>query len=102
VYKTSGKPISAFKQDFNKTLDSLDYDFRAFSLTISPRVKLYSEIDARCERMVEAGLLREIGQLFSEGRLPEYSPAALAVGYRQGLEFLCSGDVRILLSFVLY
>jgi len=52
-----------------------------------PRSSLYPILDARCDRMLEEGLLEEVQRLDNEG-LRENSSAAQAIGYRHCLEYL--------------
>ena len=66
------------------------YDPRYFGLTMS-RASLYSRIDERVDRMMDAGLLDETRALVSSGRLEPNAPAASAVGYRELLP-LATGE----------
>ena len=70
-------------------LDSLrsSLDLRCFFLA-APREALCRRIDARCEAMLEAGLLEEASSLLASGRLLPSSPAGRAIGYRQVLDYL--------------
>jgi len=95
VYETSGKPISAFKQNLGQTVSELRWDFRAFCFTLTPREHLFRMVDLRCELMLKAGLFEEVGRLYAEGKLPPGCPASLAVGYRQALEFIRTHNVRL-------
>ena len=56
----------------------------AFSL---PREELYARINARVDRMIEAGLVDEVQRLMDAGLL-ESSTARQAIGYRQIIEYL--------------
>jgi len=55
-----------------------------------PRAELYAIIDARCDRMLEAGLLDELRRLLAEGCPPD-APGLRTVGYRQLLPFIQEG-----------
>jgi hypothetical protein len=70
-------------------LDALrsSLDLRCFFLA-APREALCRRIDARCEAMLEAGLLEEVSSLLASGRLLPSSPAGRAIGYRQVLDYL--------------
>lgn len=52
-----------------------------------PREVLYPSIDARCEQMLEKGLIDEVKELDKQG-LRLNSSASQAIGYRQCLDFL--------------
>lgn len=62
------------------------FDFRCW-FTYLPRDVLYPKLDARCEAMLEQGLLDEVTRLDKEGLRTNRS-AAQAIGYRQALDFL--------------
>lgn len=64
------------------------YDFRCWFLYM-PKELLYSQIDMRCDKMIEKGFLEEVKQLEREG-LRKNSIACQAIGYRQCLEYLDS------------
>ena len=62
-------------------------DLRCFFLH-APRVPLCRRIDARCEAMVDRGLLEEVADQLLARRLLPSSPAGRAIGYRQALQYL--------------
>jgi len=70
-------------------LDALraSLDLRCFFLS-APRESLCRRIDARCEAMLEKGLLEETAGLLADGKLLPSSPAGRAIGYRQVLQYL--------------
>lgn len=65
----------------------LDFDFRCAFLSPN-RVWLLRALDARCERMAEAGLLREVSALRRVGFGCGPADAPPPIGYRQAVEFL--------------
>jgi tRNA dimethylallyltransferase len=67
-----------------------NYDFRCWFLH-RPKEKLYERINHRCDKMLEAGFLDEVRRLEKEG-LRENSSASQAIGYRQALDYLSSGQ----------
>ena len=78
VYESSGKALSSF---------SLPTEFRNnytfLILTLSrPREILYQRIEARVDKMFEAGLVEEFQKLFKKGYTRE-SPIMKAIGYSE-------------------
>lgn len=66
------------------------YNFRCWFLYM-PKEILYPHIEMRCDEMIAAGLIEEVKQLQIQG-LEKNQTAAQAIGYRQCLEFLHSGQ----------
>jgi len=66
------------------------YDFRCWFLHL-PREILYPYIEMRCDEMIAAGLIDEVKELSGRG-LENNLSASQAIGYRQCLEFLKSGQ----------
>ena len=64
VYELTGKPISAFQQQWKK--NEPRYPFRAFGLNM-PREVLYRRIEERVDQMVEIGLIEEVKWLLDQG-----------------------------------
>ncbi len=59
-----------------------DRPYRVLHLALDPGVEaLYERIDARCQGMIDAGLLREVRDLRERGYGPELKPMQ-AIGYR--------------------
>jgi tRNA dimethylallyltransferase len=84
VYLATGAPISVLQR---KTPPP--YRICQIGLTM-PRDQLYARVDARVERMVEAGLLKEVRSLLETGYTWE-CPAMSGLGYLQWREYL-DGD----------
>ena len=94
VYRLSGKPISAWQREAQRTRLPL----KVLKLALSPpqRAVLHERIERRFDAMLDAGFLDEVRALRA---LPELAvhprpldlPALRAVGYRQAWEFL-NGD----------
>jgi len=60
----------------------VDEDLAALKLCLNrPRAELYQRIDARCDLMVEEGLLKETAALLERGYAPDLKPLQ-AIGYR--------------------
>ena len=87
VYACSGKPLSAFGNDFvNAEGREAPYEPILFGLEME-RAVLYERIDRRVDKMLEQGLLNEVRQLASLG-LSRRLPALQSIGYRQLLDYL--------------
>lgn len=82
----TGEKVSHLKWQHDHPLP--DYDYHCWFIH-RPRKHLYKLIDARCEQMMEFGLLDEVERLDRQGiRL---NPSASgAIGYRQCLEYMDS------------
>ncbi len=76
VYTVTGQPISA-----QQTHRPPPYHITTLWLTL-PRDRLYARIDARVDRMMQAGLLDEVRALLAAGYSWEL-PAMSGLGYRQ-------------------
>lgn len=61
-------------------------NFLAFALTL-PRERLYEKINARVDKMVEQGLIKEVADLKAQG-LTEQNQSMKAIGYKEVLWFL--------------
>jgi tRNA dimethylallyltransferase len=66
------------------------YDFIRYALTFRDRAALYARIDARVDRMMAAGLLREVEALLDMG-VPRGGTAMQAIGYKELADALSSG-----------
>lgn len=66
------------------------YDFRCWFLYM-PKDILYRKIEERCDEMIKSGFVDEVKRLESQG-LRKNQSASQAIGYRQCLEFLDSGQ----------
>lgn len=84
VFLATGRPLSTFQQDHGFA----DVPFRILHLGVAvDREDLYQRIDARVERMLEAGLLDETRSLLARGFSPELK-AMRTIGYREGVRHL--------------
>ncbi|MBR0081494.1 MAG: tRNA (adenosine(37)-N6)-dimethylallyltransferase MiaA [Clostridia bacterium] len=83
VYCVSGKPYSAWNDDFCKVQEaSCGYTVLRYGLTMD-RNALYARINARVDRMFARGLQEEAYALFQRGYTPDRHPAMQAIGYSQ-------------------
>ena len=90
IMALSEKRVSDFEKP-NK-LQEQKYDFRCWFIYY-PRERLYARIDSRCDEMIRNGLIDEVKLLEKEG-LRQNPSASQAIGYRQALEFLSSGQTK--------
>jgi tRNA dimethylallyltransferase len=83
VYRQFGVPITRMRREGN-----VEPRFRPVYLGLNrPREELYERINARFDRMMEAGLLEESRHLMERG-YPEDLPALDTLGYREMLAHL--------------
>jgi len=87
VYSETGTPISALQQKRPP-----DYRLLKIGLT-RPRPALYARIDARIDRMMEQGLVKEVGWLVDQGYGYDL-PAMSGLGYQQIGRYL-RGEVSL-------
>ena len=97
VYRLSGKPISAWQREAQRTRLPL----KILKLALSPpqRAVLHERIERRFDAMLDAGFLDEVRALRARPALrahphPLDLPALRAVGYRQAWEHL-DGDTSV-------
>ncbi|MFN4260828.1 MAG: tRNA (adenosine(37)-N6)-dimethylallyltransferase MiaA [Gemmataceae bacterium] len=89
VWELTGKPISAWQQQWTKTVQSCSTDDqwpRVLCLDV-PRPELYQRIDQRVERMIAAGWIEEVQALRQLPR-PLSKEAAQALGYKEWFAYL--------------
>lgn len=84
---TNQKVSSFFKPP---STNGQQYDFRCWFLTM-PKEILYPRIEMRCDKMIAEGFIDEVRGLEQQGLRNNLS-ASQAIGYRQCLEFLSSGQ----------
>lgn len=90
IITLTGEKVS--KLQWNREKVASLYDFRCWFLH-RPREALYPRIEERCEQMIEAGLFDELKELIKQG-LNSNPSAAQAIGYRQVLDFLQTGQTE--------
>ncbi|MBC7225035.1 MAG: tRNA (adenosine(37)-N6)-dimethylallyltransferase MiaA, partial [Anaerolineae bacterium] len=76
VYEATGRPFSQYQQRRPPP-----YHILMVGLTI-PREELYARVDARIDRMLQAGLMDEVRNLLEAGYSPDL-PAMTGLGYRE-------------------
>ena len=84
VYELTGQPLAALQRQ--RAVPPVSYPVLRTALWL-PRELLWQRIQARFQRMLEAGLVAETKALRDAG-VPRDSPALRAVGYRQALAYL--------------
>lgn len=84
VYRLTGKPISAFQKEHGFTPSRFD----ALKIgLIKEREELYRDIDARVDRMMEAGLVEEVKTLLERGYSARLKPMG-GLGYKEVAGYL--------------
>ena len=84
IIALTGQKVSSFARRINP----VSYNMRCWFLH-RPKEFLYERIHERCDHMLEQGLLQEVEYLLQAGLLENHS-AAMAIGYRQAIEYLSS------------
>ncbi len=79
VYELTGRPLSVWHAEHRAAGASLP--MRVVGLHV-PRAALHARLDARCQAMLDAGLLDEIRALQARGYGP-HLPAMRSIGYRE-------------------
>ncbi|MEG1460918.1 MAG: tRNA (adenosine(37)-N6)-dimethylallyltransferase MiaA [Oscillospiraceae bacterium] len=80
VFYSTGKTITEHDAETQKIPPK--YDAATLALSFENREKLYARIDARVDKMLEAGLFSEVRQLLDSG-IPESATALQAIGYKE-------------------
>lgn len=88
----SGKTLAELKAEF----DARESAFAPFPkhtiLLTRDKEDLARRIDLRVKKMISDGLVDEVRRLASSGTLRENTPAGNAIGYRETLAWLASGE----------
>ncbi len=84
IVTLTGEKVS--NNQWKRTEPLPDFDFHSWFIH-RPREVLYPIIEARCEHMLEGGLVDEVKELLKHG-LKMNPSACQAIGYRQCLDFL--------------
>ncbi len=88
----SGKTVSELLSEMNaRTSPFSDYKIRTLLLS-RDKDELNSRIERRVAQMLELGLIDEVRTLSRERGLRPETPAGNAIGYRETLEWLASGE----------
>lgn len=90
IIAISEKKVSDFPKP--SRLQEENFDFRCWFIYY-PKEILYPRIEKRCEEMIEKGFLEEVRSLEKAG-LRNNPTASQAIGYRQALKFLDSGQTK--------
>lgn len=85
IYKTSGRKKSELDKE-SKQMDS-EYEALQIGIRYEDREILYSRINLRVDKMLEAGLLEETRSLLEAGIFECNSTAAQAIGYKELLSY---------------
>ena len=90
IYELTGRPISAWQREhsFGETA------FEMIKIGLDrPRWRLYDQINRRCVRMIEAGLLDEVKKLREKGYGSELKPMQ-SIGYRHA-SLVINGEMAL-------
>lgn len=83
VYETTGEGIREFQESFVPT-----QDYGCILIGLSrERGELYRRIDERVDRLIEAGLIKEVEALLKKG-LTENSISMKGIGYKEMISYL--------------
>jgi len=83
VYETTGEVIREFQESFVPT-----QDYGCILIGLSrERGELYRRIDERVDRLIEAGLIKEVEALLKKG-LTENSISMKGIGYKEMISYL--------------
>lgn len=88
IMTVTNQRVSEFAKEGGAPQES--YNFRCWFIYM-PKELLYEKVDRRCEKMVQEGFIEEVKELEKQG-LKENSSASQAIGYRQCLEYLATGQ----------
>jgi tRNA dimethylallyltransferase len=91
VYRVSGKTMSQLRREqMHSQRESFCDRFNLVQIAIAPRDRsvLHQRIEKRFHKMVAAGLIDEVKNLYERGDLHVDLPAIRAVGYRQVWDYL--------------
>jgi tRNA dimethylallyltransferase len=92
VFHLTGTPISILQQ--LRVSAFADVNVQEIALAPLERDDLHHRIELRFKRMLGAGLLDEVAELFARGDLTAEHPSMRAVGYRQIWQHL-AGDIAL-------
>lgn len=86
IYEKTGKPKSYF-DELSKTQNS-DISLNVITLDFYNRQNLYERVDKRVDKMMSAGLLSEVSELYSRGFFSASTTAAQAIGYKELVAYI--------------
>ncbi|MFD3157125.1 tRNA (adenosine(37)-N6)-dimethylallyltransferase MiaA [Haloimpatiens sp. FM7330] len=92
VYKNTGKTISEFTKEQEKTLYDIPYNIHYFVLNMD-RAKLYDRINKRVDIMLEQGLIDEVIKLKEMGYTSNMQ-SMKGIGYKEILHYL-DGEISL-------
>lgn len=94
IYELTGKKKS--EQNDSKTPR---YPFESFAFDY-PREELYARIERRVDRMIEAGLVKEVQGLLMSG-VPENAQCMQGIGYKEVVESLKNNELQSIMSDII-
>jgi tRNA dimethylallyltransferase len=87
VYSLTGRPMSEL-QNNQSIVDNTEMSFLNVILMPEDRECLHRDIALRVDKMLAAGLIDEVKQLYKRGDVDLNKPALRAVGYQQSWRYL--------------
>ncbi len=85
VYRISGKTLTELTQTKG---EALPYRVAQFAIAPQDRAELHRRIELRFKKMIEAGFVDEVKDLYDRGDLNPDLPSIRCVGYRQMWDYL--------------
>ncbi len=85
VYRISGKTLTELTRTKG---DILPYRVAQFAIAPNDRAELHRRIELRFKKMIEAGFVEEVKDLYDRGDLHPDLPSIRCVGYRQMWDYL--------------
>lgn len=85
VYRISGKTLTELTQTKG---EALPYRVAQFAIAPQDRSELHRRIELRFKKMIEAGFVDEVKDLYDRGDLNPDLPSIRCVGYRQMWDYL--------------
>ena len=87
IFESTGRKKSEIKDEMKPRFDAFAV------MPVFPREELYRRIDSRVDDMIARGLFDEVRELLSGG-VPETAQSMQAIGYKETIEGMKSGDMH--------
>ena len=87
IFESTGRKKSEIRDEMKPRFDAFAV------MPVFPREELYRRIDSRVDDMIARGLFDEVRELLSGG-VPETAQSMQAIGYKETIEGMKSGDMH--------
>lgn len=87
IFESTGRKKSEIRDEMKPRFDAFAV------MLVFPREELYRRIDSRVDDMIARGLFDEVRELLSGG-VPETAQSMQAIGYKETIEGIKSGDMH--------